>query len=194
MAKIEIIKAFPGSPKVGSQVTLDPRVEKFYASPKHKEFYKIIIEVGDYIVFLKSFDDCKEGDVVRIDKVEKENKSSSMHSGIWLSYIRPNRVDGGFKIKTASNCYTYGEDFRLATRKEISSISTFPELCEKVIEKDYKILSLARFCSIKPTERFMLTIPNMHTNVGRANTPLTVPNRPDYNIQFQSCRGSSWHS
>lgn len=30
-------------------------------------------------------------------------------------------------------------------------VSKFPEFWEEVIEKDYKILSLARFCSIKPT-------------------------------------------
>lgn len=126
MARIEIIKEFPGSPEVGSQMPLDILVEKYYASPKYKEFYKIIIEVEDYIVFLKSFDDCKEGDVVRIDKVVEENKSSTRYPGIWLSYLRPTRVTGGFKIKTTSNGYTYGKDFRLATEKEITSISMFP--------------------------------------------------------------------
>lgn len=33
----------------------------------------------------------------------------------------------------------------------INLIENYPEFWEKVVEKDYKILSLARFCSIKPT-------------------------------------------
>lgn len=37
-----------------------------------------------------------------------------------------------------------GQDF-------LRNIKNYPEFWELVVEKDYKILSLARFCSIKPT-------------------------------------------
>lgn len=73
-------------------------------------------KVGDWIMFLSAFDGKNYGYVTKIEDLRDESPIilGKNVAGIWCIYDNNN---GGFRI--GGNGYTYGKDFKLATKQEI---------------------------------------------------------------------------